>query len=102
MFYTDGIAEARRAGNEEFGLARLTDFLIHHHAAGLPVPETLRRLIHAVLEHDDGHLQDGATVLFGEWLGPVPQPTGRAAALAGLPPTDPAASRRPRMELPVS
>ncbi|MGO4456491.1 PP2C family protein-serine/threonine phosphatase [Streptomyces sp. M-16] len=91
VFYTDGITEARRAGNEEFGLTRFTDFLIRHHAAGLPVPETLRRLIHAVLEHHDGHLQDDATVLFCEWLGAVPQPTRRAAALAGLPPADPGA-----------
>ncbi|MFD9306992.1 SpoIIE family protein phosphatase [Streptomyces sp. NPDC060048] len=58
--YTDGITEARRAGTEEFGLARFVDFLIRHHADGLPVPETLRRLIHAVLEHHDGHLQDDA------------------------------------------
>ncbi|MFG2749487.1 PP2C family protein-serine/threonine phosphatase [Streptomyces xanthophaeus] len=93
VFYTDGITEARRAGNEEFGLARFTDFLIRHHAAGLPVPETLRRLIHAVLEHHDGHLQDDATVLFCEWLGPVPHPNAWAAALAGLPPTDPGAGR---------
>ncbi|MGW7435333.1 PP2C family protein-serine/threonine phosphatase [Streptomyces sp. NPDC054849] len=85
VLYTDGITEARRPGDEEFGLARFIDFLIRHHADGLPVPETLRRLIHAVLEHHDGHLQDDATVLFCEWLGPTPHPTGRAAALAGVP-----------------
>ncbi|MFD3543787.1 PP2C family protein-serine/threonine phosphatase [Streptomyces sp. NPDC058662] len=93
VLYTDGITEARRAGDEEFGLARFIDFLIRHHSAGLPVPETLRRLIHAVLEHHDGRLQDDATVLFCEWLGPTPHPTSRAAALAGLPPTDPATRR---------
>ncbi|MGW5849125.1 PP2C family protein-serine/threonine phosphatase [Streptomyces sp. NPDC055254] len=93
VLYTDGITEARRAGEEEFGLGRFVDFLIRHHAAGLPVPETLRRLIHAVLEHHDGRLQDDATVLFCEWLGPTPHPTGQAAALAGLPPTDPATRR---------
>ncbi|OEJ35399.1 PP2C family protein-serine/threonine phosphatase [Streptomyces subrutilus] len=85
VLYTDGITEARRTGNEEFGLDRFTDFLIRHHADRLPVPETLRRLIHAVLEHHDGHLQDDATVLFCEWLGPTPQATERAAALAGVP-----------------
>ncbi|MGW7461875.1 PP2C family protein-serine/threonine phosphatase [Streptomyces sp. NPDC054797] len=87
VLYTDGITEARRTGNEEFGLPRFTDFLIRHHADGLPVPETLRRLIHAVLEHHDGHLQDDATVLFCEWLGPTPHPTERVAALAGVPRT---------------
>ncbi|MFJ4862331.1 MULTISPECIES: PP2C family protein-serine/threonine phosphatase [unclassified Streptomyces] len=93
VFYTDGITEARRSAGVEFGLARFIDFLIRHHAAGLPVPETLRRLIHAVLDHHDGHLQDDATVLFCEWLGPVPQPTRSAGSLAGVPPTDPGAGR---------
>ncbi|MEU9145584.1 PP2C family protein-serine/threonine phosphatase [Streptomyces sp. NPDC048349] len=85
VLYTDGITEARRAGPEEFGLGRFIDFLIRHHADGLPVPETLRRLIHAVLEHHEGRLQDDATVLLCEWMGPTPHPTFRAAALAGLP-----------------
>ncbi len=85
VLYTDGITEARRAGNEEFGLDRFIDFLNRHHADGLPVPETLRRLIHAVLDHHDGGLQDDATVLFCEWLGPTPQPNPQVALLAGLP-----------------
>ncbi|WP_051832392.1 PP2C family protein-serine/threonine phosphatase [Streptomyces katrae] len=87
VLYSDGITEARRTPNEEFGLDRFIDFLIRHHADGLPVPETLRRLIHAVLEHHDGHLQDDATVLLCEWLGPTRRPTERAAALAGVPRT---------------
>ncbi|MEU0009048.1 PP2C family protein-serine/threonine phosphatase [Streptomyces sp. NPDC006314] len=85
VLYTDGITEARGAGDEEFGLDRFTDFLIRHHADGMPVPETLRRLIHAVLDYHDGHLQDDATVLFCEWLGPAANLTDQAAALAGLP-----------------
>lgn len=55
----------------------------------------MRRLIHAVLEHHDGQLQDDATVLFCEWLGTTPHPTGRAAALAGVPRTAGSACRRP-------
>ena len=47
LLYTDGITEARNRGGEEFGLERFIDFLIRHNADGLPVPETLRRLIHA-------------------------------------------------------
>ncbi|MFF3485736.1 PP2C family protein-serine/threonine phosphatase [Streptomyces sp. NPDC002701] len=89
VLYTDGITEARGANDEEFGLERFSDFLIRWHADGLPVPETLRRLVHAVLDHHDGRLQDDATVLFCEWLGPVAAPTGQAAALAGLPPDEP-------------
>ncbi|WP_051838228.1 PP2C family protein-serine/threonine phosphatase [Streptomyces sp. NRRL F-2580] len=87
VLYTDGITEARRTPGEEFGLDRFIDFLIRHHADGLPVPETLRRLIHAVLEHHDGTLQDDATVLFCEWLGLTAHSTGRAAFLAGVPRT---------------
>ncbi|QIQ06354.1 PP2C family protein-serine/threonine phosphatase [Streptomyces liangshanensis] len=85
VLYTDGITEARRPGGEEFGLTRFTDFIIRHHADGLPVPETLRRLVQAVLAYHDGVLQDDATVLLCEWLGPDPDDTGRAATLSGLP-----------------
>ena len=84
VLYTDGITEARRSGDREFGLARFTDFLIRHHADGLPVPETLRRLIHAVLEYHDGRLQDDATVLLCEWIGPHLEPADTAAGLTGL------------------
>ncbi len=76
VLYTDGIIEARDAGGQEFGVERFTDFLDRQQAEGLPVPETLRRLMHAVLEHHDGQLQDDATVLFCEWLGPRPRPAG--------------------------
>ncbi|MBN3932245.1 serine/threonine-protein phosphatase [Streptomyces verrucosisporus] len=84
VFYTDGITEARGPGEREFGLSRFIDFLIRHHADGLPVPETLRRLVHAVLGHHGGRLQDDATVLLCEWLGPRPDAVGPAAARAGL------------------
>ncbi|MEJ8632287.1 PP2C family protein-serine/threonine phosphatase [Streptomyces sp. MS2.AVA.5] len=89
VLYTDGITEARRGGDSEFGLDRFTDFLIRHHADNLPVPETLRRLIHAVLDYHNGVLQDDATVLMCEWLGPVVEATEPAAALADLPSSDP-------------
>ena len=81
---TDGITEARRSGGREFGLARFTDFLVRHHADGLPVPETLRRLIQAVLEYHDGRLQGDATVLLCEWIGPHLEPADIAAGLTGL------------------
>jgi serine phosphatase RsbU (regulator of sigma subunit) len=83
--YTDGITEARGAGDTEFGLERFVDFLLRHHADGLPVPETLRRLVHAVLEYHGGRLNDDATVLVCEWLGPDPDTTTEAAARTGLP-----------------
>jgi hypothetical protein len=79
VLHTDGITEARKPGSQEFGLTRFTDFLIRHNADGLPVPETVRRFMRAVLDHHDDHLQDDATVLLCEWLGPtrnsgLPQP----------------------------
>jgi serine phosphatase RsbU (regulator of sigma subunit) len=84
VMYTDGITEARRSGGPEFGLARFVELLIRYHADGLPVPETLRRVVHAVLEHN-GTLQDDATILFCEWLGPETAPSAEAANLSGLP-----------------
>jgi len=84
VFYTDGITEARGPGDREFGLTRFVDFLIRHHTDGLSVPETLRRLVHAVLEHHGGRLQDDATVLFCEWLGPDTDALGPAAASVGV------------------
>ncbi|MGW7486196.1 PP2C family protein-serine/threonine phosphatase [Streptomyces sp. NPDC054786] len=85
LLYTDGITEARNREGREFGLAGFTDFLIQHHADGLPVPETLRRLIRRHLAYHDGRLDDDATVLLLEWSGPTPYRPARVEALAGLP-----------------
>ncbi|MFJ8982477.1 PP2C family protein-serine/threonine phosphatase [Streptomyces sp. NPDC102282] len=70
VLYTDGITETHDPGGQEFGLDRFMDFVIHHNAAGMPVPETLRRLIHSILDYHQGRLQDDATVVFLEWHGP--------------------------------
>ncbi|MET7988937.1 PP2C family protein-serine/threonine phosphatase [Streptomyces sp. NPDC005281] len=83
VLYTDGITEAR-VGGQEFGLARFIDFLVRHHSDGLPVPETLRRLIHALLQHHHQQLQDDATILVCEWLGPQAQ-ADTIAPHAGVP-----------------
>jgi serine phosphatase RsbU (regulator of sigma subunit) len=85
VLYTDGITEARTHTGEEFGLTRFIDFLVRHHADGLTVPETLRRLIRAHLRHHDDQLQDDATILLCEWLGPRPGPTPGVASVAGVP-----------------
>ncbi|QKV97345.1 serine/threonine-protein phosphatase [Streptomyces sp. NA02950] len=87
VLYTDGITEARRPGEKEFGIDRFTNLLIHHHGMGLPVPETLRRVIHAVLDHHDGDLRDDATILFCERLSTSATPSGQAARLGGIPHT---------------
>ncbi|NYE50748.1 serine phosphatase RsbU (regulator of sigma subunit) [Spinactinospora alkalitolerans] len=67
LFFTDGVTEARSPDGELFGLERFTDFIIRREADGLSAPETLRRLMQTILEHQEGRLQDDATVLLVEW-----------------------------------
>ena len=69
LMFSDGVVEARSTGGEFFGLERLLDLLTREEAAGQPAPETLRRLITAVLDHNQGALQDDATLLLLEWAG---------------------------------
>jgi serine phosphatase RsbU (regulator of sigma subunit) len=73
LFHTDGVTEARDTGGQQFGRDRFVDFVVRHHADGVPLPETLRRLVHAVLDYHDGFLADDATVLCCEWHGSTPQ-----------------------------
>jgi serine/threonine protein phosphatase PrpC len=65
--YTDGITEARDDAGTFFGEDRLVDFLRREAAAGHAPPETVRRLVHAVMRHQNGVLQDDATVLLARW-----------------------------------
>ncbi|WP_235854782.1 PP2C family protein-serine/threonine phosphatase [Nonomuraea aridisoli] len=67
LLYTDGVIEAQSPDGELFGLERFIDFVVRHEADGLAAPETLRRLIQAILKHQRGRLQDDATVLTVEW-----------------------------------
>lgn len=86
VFYTDGVVEARSPQGEPFGENRLVDFIVRHSAAGVLLPETLRRLIHAVLDRQAGRLQDDATILVLEWRGveeEAASPVGVSVRLAG-------------------
>ncbi|WNB86916.1 PP2C family protein-serine/threonine phosphatase [Cellulomonas sp. ATA003] len=67
VLYTDGITEARDDAGQFFGLDRLVGHLERSAAAGLPAPETLRRLTHDVLDHQKGVLQDDATLVLAQW-----------------------------------
>lgn len=75
LLYTDGVVEARDAAGQFFGTERLVEFVGREAAAGLPPPETLRRLNMAILGHQEGLLQDDATTVLLEWRGvPVGAP----------------------------
>ena len=67
LLYTDGIVEARSPEGTFFGEDRLADFVVRAEAAGDPPPETLRRLMRSVLEHQAGQLQDDASIVLVEW-----------------------------------
>jgi serine phosphatase RsbU (regulator of sigma subunit) len=68
LLYTDGITEARSPAGEFFGEQRLADFISSALAAGERAPETVRRLIRAVLTHQADQLQDDASIVVLEWL----------------------------------
>lgn len=80
VLYTDGITEARDANREFFGLDRLVDFVEREAADGVPLPEVVRRVGRRILEHQDGVLQDDATILLLQWT---------AGAQESLEPTPP-------------
>lgn len=68
LLFTDGVDEARGRDGSFFGMQRLAEFVARQSASGEPTPEVMRRLQRAVLEHQQGRLQDDATTLFVEWL----------------------------------
>ena len=67
LVYTDGVTEARASTGEPFGVDRLVELAERHAADGLPAPETLRRLSHAVSAHQEAPPVDDATLLLMEW-----------------------------------
>jgi serine phosphatase RsbU (regulator of sigma subunit) len=69
LLYTDGVTEARSPEGDFFGLDRLIDLVVRNLAAGLPAPETMRRVVRALLEHQSGNLSDDATLLLVQWHG---------------------------------
>jgi serine phosphatase RsbU (regulator of sigma subunit) len=68
LLYTDGVTEARDASGEFFGVERLVD-LVARTSGDDPPAETMRRLMHAIEDHNDGPMRDDATVVMVEWRG---------------------------------
>ena len=71
LFLTDGVIEARSPEGEFFGRERLAQLWREVAEGGQLPAEVLRRLCHAVLDHQKGRLQDDATLLMVAWSGPV-------------------------------
>lgn len=67
LLYTDGVTEARAPDGTFFGEDRLADLIIRHLAAGLPAAETMRRVVHALLQHQQGRLTDDASLALLQW-----------------------------------
>ncbi|MFG6193419.1 PP2C family protein-serine/threonine phosphatase [Nonomuraea sp. JJY05] len=76
LYYTDGVVEAKDPHGREFGLDRFVDFITRHEADQVSAPETLRRLVQALLQYQQGVLQDDATVLLVEWQSQAFAPLG--------------------------
>ncbi|MFC7548506.1 PP2C family protein-serine/threonine phosphatase [Plantactinospora sp. GCM10030261] len=86
LAYTDGITDARSADGSVFGVDRLVDCVDRALNDQLPTPETMRRLVRAVLAHQDNQLGDDASALLLEWR----PPHSPLAHLGGLVANDPA------------
>ncbi|MEE1796526.1 PP2C family protein-serine/threonine phosphatase [Streptomyces sp. BE308] len=72
LMYTDGTTESRMRNGTEFGVERFVDYVVRAAAAGELAPETLRRLIHSLLDSGSARLRDDATILMFEWKSPQP------------------------------
>lgn len=68
LLYTDGIVEGRNGVGVEFDLERLTDLL--ERDLHWPAEEVLRRVVHAVLDWQEGKIRDDATLVLLHWVGP--------------------------------
>jgi sigma-B regulation protein RsbU (phosphoserine phosphatase) len=69
VLYTDGMVEARDAAGDFFGPERLFQILGISAGQQQTAPESLRRAMHAVIGHQEGVMQDDATIMLIEWRG---------------------------------
>ncbi|MEU9595073.1 PP2C family protein-serine/threonine phosphatase [Streptomyces sp. NPDC048193] len=67
LMYTDGVIEARTREAKLMGLERFADYVIRATAGGELAPESMRHLIHSILDAQENRLRDDATLLMFEW-----------------------------------
>ncbi|MEU6105679.1 PP2C family protein-serine/threonine phosphatase [Streptomyces flaveolus] len=67
LVYTDGVIEARTREAKLMGLERFADYVIRATAGGELAPESMRHLIHSILDAQEDRLRDDATLLMFEW-----------------------------------
>jgi phosphoserine phosphatase RsbU/P len=68
VLYTDGVPEARDDRRQFFGLDRLIDVIERSAADRRSAAETLRKVMHAVLDHQHNVLQDDASLVVVQWM----------------------------------
>ena len=66
VLYTNGVTDAQGQDGTTFGLPRLVDLLARTDDPRLPAPETMRRVVRALLRHQQD-LTDDATLLSIDW-----------------------------------
>lgn len=69
LFFTDGLIEEHRTGEEQFGEERLLDFVDRAGCAGEGVQEMVRGLSHTLMRERGGVTTDDATLFLVEWCG---------------------------------
>ncbi|MEU4892039.1 PP2C family protein-serine/threonine phosphatase [Streptomyces sp. NPDC044780] len=69
LFFTDGLIEEHRTGEEQFGEERLLDFVNRAGCAGEGVQEMVRGLSHTLMRERGGVTTDDATLFLVEWRG---------------------------------
>ncbi|MCT2591435.1 serine/threonine-protein phosphatase [Streptomyces sp. N2-109] len=78
MFYTDGLVEEHRAGQEQFGEERMIDIIESVGPTTQSVQHMARNLSHTLKRERGGSTSDDATIFLVEWRG------GTADHLAAL------------------
>jgi len=74
LFYTDGVTDSRSAEGEEFGLARLADYLVRATLDRVHPTETVRHLSASIVGYNGIGLSDDATLLLVQYSGSVSRP----------------------------